>query len=431
MPRERHGGVRKRCGCPRRVWPKCPHAWHLNFKWKGAHHRLSLDREVGHPITNKTDALAEAERLRTAIRAGEFPVPAPVVAPAGITDQAAPLTFDQFAKVWSERRGSQLVRPRDNTYRLSTIGAFVLPGTVPPLTFGAKPLAALTTDDVEAFRDARKAAGLSAVTVNHDLKLLRKMFNWGIRKGYLERTPFKIGTEPAISLDKETPRAWRFAGEDDEQRLLKACDPHLHAVVVALLDTACRVGEILTLQWRNVNLVRRELVIEAAKAKTRTARIVPISTRLLGVLELRRHDAAGEEFGPDAYVFGNAVGELVTSIREPWHAAREAAGFPGLQLRDLRHEAGSRFDEAGVPINYVSKILGHTNLTTTSRYLNIHRRGLQSAMQTLERHREEQKQERERQEQERVAQALHAGADSAPASVPQLEEAPAGKQLPS
>lgn len=38
-------------------------------------------------------------------------------------------------------------------------------------------LNAVTTDDIEAFRDARKAEGLSPVTVNHDLKLLRKMFN--------------------------------------------------------------------------------------------------------------------------------------------------------------------------------------------------------------------------------------------------------------
>lgn len=56
----------------------------------------------------------------------------------------------------------------------------------------------------------------------------------------------------------------------------------------------------------------------------------------------------------------------------------------GLQLRDLWHEAGSRFDEAGVPTNYVSKLLGYTDLTTTSRYLNIHWRGLQLTMQKLE-----------------------------------------------
>ena len=59
----------------------------------------------------------------------------------------------------------------------------------------------------------------------------------------------------------------------------------------------------------------------------------------------------------------------------------------GVQLRDLRHEAGSRFEEAGVSITFVSKILGHTNLTTTSRYLNIHRRGLHAAMEKLEQHR--------------------------------------------
>jgi len=70
----------------------------------------------------------------------------------------------------------------------------------------------------------------------------------------------------------------------------------------------------------------------------------------------------------------------------------------------------------------VSKLLGHTNLTTTSRYLNIHRRGLQLAMKKLEQHQEE---------QARVAQALHKAGDSAPAVVPASDDDPAGKQLPS
>ena len=64
--------------------------------------------------------------------------------------------------------------------------------------------------------------------------------------------------------------------------------------------------------------------------------------------------------------------------------AERAANLQDFQLRDLRHEAASRFDEAGVPIVYVSSLLGHSNLSTTSRYLNIHRRGLHLAMQKLE-----------------------------------------------
>jgi integrase len=134
-------------------------------------------------------------------------------------------------------------------------------------TFGETPLTALTTDDIEAFRESRRAAGLSPVTINHDLKLLRKMLNWGVKKGYLQRTPFKIGTEPAISLEREIPRNWRFENEEDEQRLLDAANPHLSAIITALLDTACRPGEILSLQWRDVDLKRREIIIRAEKAQ--------------------------------------------------------------------------------------------------------------------------------------------------------------------
>lgn len=158
------------------------------------------------------------------------------------------------------------------------------------------------TEDIERFRDARKAAGLSPVTVNHDLKLLRKMFNWGIRKGFLERSPFKIATEAAITLDREIPRDRRFDSDEQETKLLNATNPHRRAIIIALLDTACRPGEILSLQWKDVNLERKEIVIRAEKSKTRTARWVPVSTRLLATLQMRRTDPAGND--------GTALGSL-------------------------------------------------------------------------------------------------------------------------
>ena len=70
MTKQRNRGLRKRCECPRKNWAKCSHPWHFNFKWKGEHYRFSLDREVGHPVTSKTEAEKEADRLRTAIREG-------------------------------------------------------------------------------------------------------------------------------------------------------------------------------------------------------------------------------------------------------------------------------------------------------------------------------------------------------------------------
>jgi integrase len=273
---------------------------------------------------------------------------------------------------------------RVRSRELKTISAFVLPGREHALTFCDRPIDEITTDDIEAFRDWRKSKKLSAVAINQDPRLLRKMFNWALRKGYLTRTPFKIGSEPAIALEREIPRNKRLAGPEDEQRLLNAANPHLRGVIVAMLDTACRPGDILSLQWVDVSLTRRELRIRAENEKTRRERIIPISTRLLAILEMRKHDPAGRTFGPDAYVFGNALGRRAKSVQGAWVSAATKAGLNDFQLRDLRHEAGSRFDEAGMPIVYVSTMLGHSNLSTTSRYLNINRRGLHLAMQKFE-----------------------------------------------
>ena len=85
-------GLRKICGCARARWPKCPHAWHFNFKLKGGPaYRFSLDDQLGEHIASKIKAEEAAEDLRRAIRAGTFrrrtdpapsqpePAPAPTV----------------------------------------------------------------------------------------------------------------------------------------------------------------------------------------------------------------------------------------------------------------------------------------------------------------------------------------------------------------
>ena len=222
--RKRNDGIRKRCGCARKNWPKCPHPWHFNYKHGEVHYRFSLDREVGRRIEGKTEAEAEAERIRTEIRSGTFRSVGS--APHGTPISAAPdtMTFSAFAAIWKEQRGAVLAAARDDSYRLKTISGFVLPGAG-GMTFGDKPLAAITTEDIEAFRDWRKTNGLSPVAVNHDLKLLRKMFNWSIRKRYLAMTPFKLGTEPAIALEREIPRNWRFEREEDEDEAAKGRQP--------------------------------------------------------------------------------------------------------------------------------------------------------------------------------------------------------------
>ena len=378
----RNRGIRKICRCPRAKQPKCAHSWYFNFAWQGQSYRLSLDRHTGEHVAGRGEAEALADTLRASIRAGTFV--ARQALDATTSEPAAPLTFRAFADDWAKRRGYQLVRARDNDYRLKRIHEFELPGSSPPTMFGNKPAADITTGDIEAYRHHRRAQGVSPVTSNHDLKLLRKMFAWGVRERIIPATPFKVGSESVISLDPETPRERRFTSDDDETRLLRAANPHLRGILVAMLDTCCRPGEILSLQWGDVDLAGRELVIRAEKAKTRRARRLPVSTRLHAVLQMRRTGLDGQPFGPEAYVFGDDTGARVVSIRTAWEAARQRAGLEDFHLADLRHEAASRLEDAGVPTTYVSKFLGHRNLTTTTRYLNATIRGLRQAVETLE-----------------------------------------------
>jgi integrase len=89
------------------------------------------------------------------------------------------------------------------------------------------------------------------VTANRNLALLSAVFNWAIDQGYIEKTPFKKGDRPTIRQDRETARSRRLESGEAE-RLLNACGPHLRALVEAALETGCRRGELLALQWHQV-----------------------------------------------------------------------------------------------------------------------------------------------------------------------------------
>lgn len=216
-----------------------------------------------------------------------------------------------------------------------------------------------------------------------NLKLLRKMLAWGIRERLLTAMPFKVAGENVIRLDPESPREERLTDPEAERKLFEAASPHLRGVITAMLETCCRPGEILSLQWQDVDLETRELTIRAEKAKTRRARRLPISSRLLAVLEMQRLDprakrSAGrvrlrQPAGEARDVHSHRVGERARCRRAQ-----------GIRLRDLRHEAASRFEEAGVLTTDVSKFLGHRNLSTTTRYLNTTSRRLRLALLRVE-----------------------------------------------
>jgi integrase len=239
------------------------------------------------------------------------------------------------------------------------------------------------------------------------------MFRWVVKKGYLTRNP---------AADSDALRREQMARRDrrlepgEEERLLEHAGAHLQRLMIAALESGCRRGELLGLQWRDVRLDRREMTIRAEKSRTRIGRVIPVSARLIAVLEMAhaglvaalpkfQSDDAGAKHVADCYVFGDGIGRQVTDIKKAWEtavvkahghkpawtrgnalsaASREAFRAANLTFHDLRHEAGSWLLEAGWPLHNVAHMLGHANISQTSTYLNATKVGLQDSMRRLD-----------------------------------------------
>ena len=172
--------------------------------------------------------------------------------------------------------------------------------------------------DIETMLQSLREQGRAASTRNRYLQAFKAMSNWGQRKGYLSR-PW-IGPLTDLKRQKHARRSRRLP-PDEEGRLLKVSAHRLYRLIVAALGTGCRLGELLALQWQDVDLRRRELMIRAEKAKDHEHRHIPISKRLRAVLEMAQHDPAGHPFLPEAYVFGDEVGQRVGSSQKAWETA--------------------------------------------------------------------------------------------------------------
>ena len=96
-----------------------------------------------------------------------------------------------------------------------------------------------------------------------------------------------------------------------------------------------------------------------------------ISTRSPTETALSWEHRLAHGIATDAYVFGNGFGEHLDSVKTAWKATCRRASIEDLHFHDLRREAACRWFEAGVPLHHIRDLLGHADISTTSRYLAV------------------------------------------------------------
>ena len=396
-------GLYKLCEHKGRAQDRCKHTWWGAFQYQGKLHRKSLAQWANTEIRTKAQAQAVFERMKEAIRSGDLQK-------HDVHSNLGPLTFAKFADIYAEKhaRAKGLALAKTIDYRLKPLIDY----------FGPRRLVDIKTADVEDFiAELRKPRRVSRQTgrklkpasINRHLELLRHMFNWAIGREYIDRTPFRRGSETLVRPLLEDNGRRRRVSAEEEQRLLSGAPAILRALLVAALDTGMRRGEMLALRFSDIDWRHRLIVLRGPTTKSGRTRVVPIGTqRLIAVLEWLRLDADGQRKPDDAFVFSNGVGEPVKNFRSAWlttvlkaHGVtphwRRAANYRqltedcvgafqliDLHWHDLRHEYASRLVERGIPLAQVRDLLGHASITTTERYDNQRLETLQAAAESLE-----------------------------------------------
>lgn len=249
--------------------------------------------------------------------------------------------------------------------------------------FGKRKLRDLTYGDIEKFKlellatPTHKGKPRSLADVHRALTILRTMLKVAEREDWIIRSPFGRG-KPLVTMADEKPRE-RVLSRDEEHRLLAACTgrrAQLKAVLICALDTGMRRGEIISLQWKHVDLIGRLIRIEAFNTKTMRARTVPMTERLAAELHRLYEQSTGDSEGQVFISRGWLQNILKRACKD--------ASIEDFRLHDCRHTCATRLVQGGLPLTEVARILGHTTLTMTYRYTNTDDTTLARAAAILE-----------------------------------------------
>lgn len=242
--------------------------------------------------------------------------------------------------------------------------------------YGETPLSAFNDDTVrEALArleiEPHARGSRTGATLNRYKAALSAAFKAGIDRGW-----YGLKTNPVGGIRGRKESSHRFGRslEDDERgRLLDACDrstwPGLGVFVRVALATGARRGELLKLEWKDVDLKAGSILLR--DTKNADDRRVP----LIGDARVRLEAWSKVRSLTDPRVFPGLDPEnpeKAPPLDSAWRIAKAAAEVENLRLHDLRHSCGSYLAKAGASAFQIAAILGHrSGPGLTARYVHL------------------------------------------------------------
>lgn len=366
-----------------------------------------LRRERTIHAASREEAIRLWQNFRDEI-SGKASPPAPPPLPAVIT-------FRTFVTEYLEKICARRAKKTLDIYRTIAFTRLI------PY-FGDKPLDAIRSCDVEDFM-AATLANCSPAYVNNCARTMKALMNHAVKRQLIATSPLteKIRFEemplPELELNDEERLAFLGAFDDEsafKQDVAKRCrearvitSEHFKAprqfgfgpnpdsestrkgferfrslkpVFVVAIETGLRKMDLLNLEWTQIDLDGG--FIRLLMKKTKKWAVVPISALCRDALkECRARRIVSR------YVFvndeGNRVAEI--SLRRTFLRAKRIAKITRrFRFHDLRHTAACTLASAGVSLQVIQKILGHTSSKMTERYVRVNDAAIAEARRALD-----------------------------------------------
>ncbi|MCX8021482.1 MAG: tyrosine-type recombinase/integrase [Syntrophorhabdaceae bacterium] len=219
----------------------------------------------------------------------------------------------------------------------------------------------VTPDQISTYMHNRKNEGASNATINREFAMLSKAFNLAFKEWeWVKENPCS-----RIQKFQENNLIDRWLTVEEEKALLEHAKDYLNGnlkdIIIFALNTGMREGEIINLKWEDVDFDRHAIVVK--NTKTRVPRTVPANNTVIELLSRRRQGRGG-------YVFSTSRGTKIgaRNLLRSFYGALKKAGITSFRFHDLRHTFATRLVQGGVDLYTVSKLLGHSQVTTAQRY---------------------------------------------------------------
>ncbi len=336
--------------------------WFIDIRYQGKRYRKKS------PENSRNGALAFERLIMQKLVKGENPFVKKV--------QKEVEVFEKFAWKWHEVYVKNNCKISGVRGRASILNKHLIP------FFGKKKLDLITSLNIEEFKALNKNKGLANKTINEHITVLNTILKFAVEWSELEK-------KPKIKLLKVPPQDYDFLSFEESDLLLSSTDGMLKDMILLVLRTGLRYGEIRALSWSDINFETN--VISVRKSfyrnilgvpKNSKERHIPFDYEVREIFE-RRKKSKG-------FVFTDKNGNFLEE-----NLARRALkkAISNLDLKNkedrkimwhaLRHSFASHLAMKGCPIVVIQKLMGHSSVSTTMRYAHLSPSTLEDSIKLL------------------------------------------------